>query len=539
MKKKLMRFVSLMMALAIFAGCGGTGSEESETSKSDQTEAVSSEATAGEEAKEGEYTEITVAFWDAEKALADKENDPLYLEFREKTGVDLVPQEISGSDYNEKILLWAASGQLPDIFVGDFSGLGQSTFYDWVNQGVIASLPEDLSAYPNLAEYMTMDRVEDSKQDGKVYMIPRQSYGELTQSALDRNVVYRWDLAQKAGIEKKPETWEEFREMVLAIIEADPEGKNIQGLYQKGAKTLAGYMYNYGGILEKKWILNDEGKAIPSYFDGDVKAVMNLARDMYDEGTIAKDVTQVLGDQALDAFLNGTSAALCFNNGPMDLYNMGRDWEALYGRNFLEDVGFLPLMPAADGQNWYFVDTEAWSETYISSQISEEKMDAVLRMFDYLVSDEGRLLMWCGLEGEDYTVGGDGKVEITLDEGQTLKDKYAFVGMSNLGVHNPAFWDMEFPSAILQEYRDENLARMEDAKANGVLPEIADEIMFISTPLKTSFLWDPHTDFSTIMTGTEPVDEMVDKRMGEYEASGLNEMLEEVNNFVKENDVLK
>lgn len=539
MKTKVLKLVSLIMALSIFAGCTSTGNEATDQVVSEQVNDSASVEKTDDQTKEGEYTEISVAFWDAEKALADKENDPLYLEFREKTGVDLVPQEISGSDYNEKILLWAASGQLPDIFVGDFSGLGQSTFYDWVQQGVIAALPEDLSAYPNLEEYMTMDRALKSKQDGDFYMIPRQSYGELTQSVLDRNVVYRWDLAQEAGIEKKPETWDEFREMMLAIIEKDPEGKNIQGMHQIGAKTLAGFMYNYGGILEKKWVLNEDGKAIPSYFDGDVKAVMNLARDMYEEGTIAKDVTQVLSDQAKDAFLNGSAAAFCFNDGPMSLYTMGRDWEKLYGSKFLDDVGFLPIMPAADGQNWYFVDTEAWSETYISSQISEEKMDAVMRMFDYLVSDEGRMLMWSGIEGEDYTLEDGGQVKITLDEGQTIADKYAFAGMSNLGVHNPANWDMEFPTSVPQEYRDENKVRMEDAKANGILPNIVDEVMFISTPLKDSFLWDPHTDFSTIMTGTDPVDKMVDDRMAEYEANGLNEMLEEVNAFVKENNVIK
>ncbi len=526
MGKKFFRkctvFLSMLLICFLAVGCGNTEKKE----QADNSKTASDEP-----------VDISVGFWDAEKALSGGESDKLLQALQDKVNIKLVPQEVTSTDYHEKVQLWATNGQLPDIFVGDFIGLGQSTFFEWVDQGVIRSLPEDLSAYPNLEEYMTMTRAQEAKQNGKHYIIPRESYGDITYSVLDRNVVYRWDLAQAAGVEKEPENWDEFRDMLKKIMEKDPEEKNIGGMNQVGVKSMAGYLYPYGGILEKKWVINDEGKAIPSYFDGDVKAVMNLARDMYTEGTITKDVTQVIGDQAQDQFLNGQVSAMCFNGGPISLHNLGKNYEELYGKKFWDNVKVAKIFPAVDNKNWYFVDTEAWSETYINSKVDDKKMDAILRLYDFLVSDEGRLLMYAGIEGEDYTVGENGKIEIK--EGELLEDKYPFALMNRLAVSNPANWDMKFPTAIPQEYRDQNEKRHQDAVQNGVLPKITDASMFISTPLKDKFIWDPHTDFYTIMTGTEPVDKMVDDMMAEYKAKGLDSMLEEVNKAAKEKGIIE
>ena len=523
--KRFKRMISLCLALTLAAGlltsCGTPGGKSS----------GGSNAGSGSGSGEKEPIEITVGFWDVQEGLSGGENDKILTTLQEKVGVKLIPQDMSSADYHEKVQLWATNGQLPDIFCGDFVGLGQSSFFDWVDQGVIRALPDDLSAYPHLEEYMQMERAQQAMQNGKHYIIPRQSYGDITYSVLDRTICYRWDLAQQVGVTKEPETWDELREMLLKIIEADPEGKNIAGISQTGIKTLAGCMYPYGGILEKKWVINEEGRVLPSVFDGDMKAVMNLARDMYNEGTIEPDIAQVNGTSAKDRFLQGLNAAMAFNDGPASLYTLGEDWKELYGRDFLDDVKFCKIFPAADGEKWYFVDTEAWSETYINSKVDDEKMDAICRLYDFLISDEGKRLVFCGIEGEDYDMV-DGKP--VLREGVNLTEKYPFTLISNLAVHNPKKWDENFPSDIPEEYYVEVRKRHEDAVNNGKLPELCDAALLISTPLKDKFAYNPHDDFLQIMMGTEPVDQMVDELMADYEAKGLSAMLDEVNAKAKE-----
>ena len=125
--------------------------------------------------------------------MSGGENDPIYKTIEEKTGVKLVPQNVTWDDADQKIQLWATNGQLPDIFAGDF--VSKSFYGKWIEQGVIRALPDDLSAYPNLQEYLKMDRAVAAMRDGHYYMIPRQTYGDISYSVQDRNVVYRWDLA--------------------------------------------------------------------------------------------------------------------------------------------------------------------------------------------------------------------------------------------------------------------------------------------------------------------------------------------------------
>ena len=150
--KKAKRFAALalstLMAAGLFAGCGAPASGSAPASG---TGAVSSSQ------QESALVEVSVAIWGADDGLADP-NDPILKRIEEETGVRLVPQNVTWDDSSQKIQLWATNGQLPDIFAGDF--VAQSFYGNWIEQGVIRALPEDLSAYPNLAEHMQMERAQ-------------------------------------------------------------------------------------------------------------------------------------------------------------------------------------------------------------------------------------------------------------------------------------------------------------------------------------------------------------------------------------------
>lgn len=539
MKKpdKILAFILIAtMSIGMFAGCGRRGvTSHVENKTGTKNEEVP------EDIKEEvqQPIEVSVAIWGAEDGLADGENDPILKIITEKTGVTLVPRNVTWDDFEQKIQLWATSGQLPDIFVGDF--VGKSFFGNWVEQGVIKALPEDLSIYPNLKEYLKMERAVAAMKKGRYYMIPRQTYGNISYSVQDRNVVYRWDLAQAAGVTKEPETFNEFRDMIQKIIDADPEGKNIAGMTQALPRLLSGFILPYGGILDKKWV-EEDGQFVPGYFTGDLKAAMQLARDMYKEGTIEKDIALAKLDTSKEKFLQGQSAAMVFaGSGPAWLYSqIGRDYETLYGRSFLDDVRIAKLYPCVDGNKYYFVDTESWSESYISSNVDDKKMDAICKLFDFLYSEEGKRLVFCGIEGEDYDIV-EGK--IVMREGVVLGDKYAFMNpnsnINSLAMWNPADWDISVPSNNPEEYRALNKARHEDAVKNGTLPQYYDSVMFLSTPLKDSFVYNADDDLLQIMMGDEPVDKMVDDLLAQYESKGLSQMIKEVNDAAEEAGISK
>lgn len=519
--------LSILLVCGMFAGCGGTAPQPEPTPKQ---EAPTQQAVPAEKAQEP--VEISIAIWGVEDALANP-NDPILKQLEEKTGVRLVPQNVTWDDSEQKIQLWATNGQLPDIFAGDF--VSKSFYGNWIDQGVIRALPDDLSAYPALAEHMQMERAQAAARNGKFYMIPRTTYGDITYSVLDRNVVYRWDLAQAAGVTKEPETYEEFCDMIKKILAADPEGKQVSGMTQALPELIGGFVYPSAGIVDKKWVADENGRFVPSYFESRDKLVsaMQFARDLYKDGVIEQDIALAKLETSKEKYLQGQSAAMVFAwSGPAGLYNsIARDYDELYGEGrFLKDNRIAKLYPAADGSRYYFVDTESWSESYISAKVDDTKMAAICRLFDYLYSEEGQRLVFCGFEGEDYDVV-DGKV--VMREGVVLDEKYTFCvnssNLSALAMWNPANWDSSFPSTIPTAYRELNDARHEDAAKNGTLPAYYDGVMFLSTPLKDAFTYSTNDDLLQIMMGNDPVEKMVDDLLASYESKGLNAMLDEVN----------
>ena len=543
-KRLLAAFLGMTMAASMLAGCGNGGNNNKPAEKSGKTveSAATSNSKSSASTESAKPVDVTVAIWGVDDGLSDP-NDPILKTLEEKTGVHLVPQNITWDDAEQKVQLWATNGQLPDIFVGDF--VGKAFFGNWIEQGTIRALPDDLSAYPNLTEYLKMERAQAAMRDGKYYMIPRSTYKDISYSVLDRNIAYRWDLAKKAGVTKEPETYEEFAEMIKKIIAADPEKKNISGMTQVNPSILAGFILPYGGILEKKWVVNKEGKFMPSYLADKESLVsaLELARKYYTEGVVEKDIALAKLETSKEKFLKGESAALAFAwAGPTGLYNnMVKDYEQLYpDRKFIDDVKIAKLYPGRDGKKHYFVDTEAWSESYFSSKVDDEKMAAICRLYDYLYSEEGRRLMFCGIEGEDYDVK-DGKV--VAREGVNIATKYKFTNpnttINSLGMWRPSSWDMSYPSGIPMEYRQLSEDRHMDAVNNGTLPKYYDNVLFLSTPLKSEFVLNVNDDFMQIMMDTQPVSEMVDKLYENYENNGLSAMIEEVNQVAAEKGITK
>lgn len=523
-----------ILTVSSLAGCSQTQSIK-DSSSSDKTGAV----TNGASNKSEKPMEISIAHWDVEKGLMGGTNDKILTTIEEKFNVKFTSMNITWDDYLQKIQLWAASGSLPDIFSID--AIGTAYYNDWTSQGVVKALPEDLSAYPELAKYLDVDDIQTLKIDNQLYCIPRKTYPDNYWNAIDRTVLYRWDLAQKAGVTKEPETWEEFMDMMVKIMNADPEGKNIGGLTATIPTLLDGFLFTYslpaamsdGSGSDYKWVEKD-GQYIPAYFAGDAVATFELAREMYQKGIVERDIALTKVQQAQDKFLQGQSVALLRGGGAAGNYDaVGKHWEEIYpGQNYFDDVKVLNLLPAKDGNTYFPVFRTSWSESYISSSVSDEKLDRILQIYNYFVSEEGRRLVNFGFEGEDYEVV-DGK--LVMKDIKTFADKYDFrKSLNTLVQWGPDVWDENLPSVSPKGYREQDFARYEQAKSEGILPEFDMRYTYLSTPLKNKFVIKPAEDLITIMMGSQPVDVMYDELIKDYESKGLSAMIKEVNDTAKE-----
>lgn len=484
---------------------------------------------------EEEPVEITIATWNADECF---QGDAVQTAIEEKLGIKIVPMNITWDDYTQKVQLWASSGSLPDVFVGAFRTT--ATYPQWANQGVISAIPEDLSAYPNLEAYLAGDAAEEAKIGGTLYCIPRQTYPDQYYTSMDRFIAYRWDLAQAAGIEKEPETWEEFETMMLAIIEADPDGTGVSGMTSADKNLLSTMFMPYGSSIAVdggsayKWVKDEEGQYVPAYFTEDALAGFQLGRDLYESGAIEKDIVLTTNQSAEEKFLQGSSAAILFAGGFGDMYQkVARYWKEVHGTEYLDDVKALNLMPDQNGNKAYPVMASyAWSESYINAGVDEVKMDKILQLYDYLLSDEGAFLSTYGPEGELYDLA-DGKV-VLKDESAAVSDTYPSTGaLAYLARWNPSTYDDRFVATIPEEYTAVNKARVEEAAAIEI-PEYYPECTQKVLELGIDFTVNLEEDYLTIMTGEEPVEDMWAEICEQYEAEGLSDVIAQVNEAMSE-----
>lgn len=382
--------------------------------------------------------EISVAFWDlAENMMQD---DPALRLLEQKLNITIKPIPIKLENYMQQIQMWASAGQLPDIFSVD--AMNSQNYRSWRDRGVIKPIPGDLSAYPNLQAYLSLPGTSDLKDDGKLYFIPRQTYDSTDYNVLDRIVAYRWDLAQQAGITQEPETWEEFRAMLKAIVNHDPEGKNIRGLTSVGNLLLGGLFWLYsspaatsdGSGSDFKWIKED-GRYIPAVFSKHSIESLKLLRDFYTTGLIDSDLPVTRGDMARDKFTEGKVAALIFAGGVqnLDIHIYKERWLKLHPEDdsFYDRVKLLKPLPAIDGNRYHSIFKTFWSESYISAKVDDRKMARILELFDYMNTDEFKEMRRFGLENTDFVIEND-RVK-PIDPNVSVMTKYkAFSTFANL-----------------------------------------------------------------------------------------------------------
>lgn len=532
-KSVLALLLAFIMVLSVLAGC----SSNSKTSETPATAGTTASNDSQEQAPSDalEPMEITIAWWDGDTLLA---GDEILTYLEEKFNVTFTSVNITWDDYTTKEQLWAATDSLPDIFAADFRNT--ATFATWARDGIIRSVPSDLSAYPNLAEYLTGAAADGCYVDGELYCIFRQTYAEQAETVKDRVIAYRWDLAQDAGITKEPENWDEFRAMLLAIMAADPEGKKVGGMTAPETNYLIGPMFCYSmpsavvGGATFKWVDNGDGTYVPAYFAGenlgdDALGTWNLMRDMYNEGTIDPDIALSTLEQSKNKFLSGQAAALAITY--TQLIGLEESWEELNGAPMEEDIKILDLMPAEDGNTYYWAWDYAWSESMFSANVDDAKMERILMIYDYLLSDEGVMKCKYGNEGVTYEIV-DGNLQFVNNQAPLT----VYPSVDVLG--NLVAWQPVLPNGYSapNSYPDWYNAAIEvyvDEARQLTLPATEPACITEFLAMGTDFGVNLADDALVIMTGTRPVEEMWAEIIADYKLDGLEDIIAQVNAAVK------
>lgn len=284
--------------------------------------------------------------------------------YKEVFNVEVVT-DWSSDDYDTKLNLAIASGNLPDVFVASNSQFQQlmeadmlmdmtDVYETWASD----KLKESYEIAPGV--------LETAMKDGRIYGFPKLYSGEQVPLLWLRD-----DWMKELGA-KAPTTVDELEEILLALKEytgghSFAVDKSLESLYQ---------IANAWGAYPTIWVKNDDGEIVYGATTDEMKAAVLAWSEWYKEGILRKDFATMDGDAVKEEIVSGKVGAHSYMTW----------WGWVYGdivENQGVDAAFYPYeIPTTSGEKAYYPLKYSNTE-YICVSKTCKNPDAVVKLIDY------------------------------------------------------------------------------------------------------------------------------------------------------------
>lgn len=198
----------------------------------------------------------------------------------ERFGVDFRPEFISYADYNQKLPVKLAGGDVPDI-----TGMEapNANYYKWASQGAFLAIDDLVDQYPSLSK--VPDFVYDAMRvNGKIYAIPRYfPVRYITVPIIRQDWLDNLNLAM-------PTSYDELLAVAVAFAQGDPDGNGVDDTYGIGLAENITWDYAIGAYWSTAWYhRNADGNVIPGIISPGAQERIQFLKDAYDQGAVSKD----------------------------------------------------------------------------------------------------------------------------------------------------------------------------------------------------------------------------------------------------------
>jgi len=366
--------------------------------------------------------------------------DDAYTDLLEgKFNLSFDPSTYSYNDWNQQVSSAVNANMLTDVFQFNVTQFNFANSYKyWAEGNVIKSLPDDLSSWPNVKNLVenTTD-IDSLKIDGHLYGLPIAK--NIKKPQVDYSpftYVYRRDWAKKWGVYQDNDvyTWDQF----LALINVFNNQLNPNGNADKYAMADVEWGFpsltNFYKDVPHCFAFDSTNQKYVSNFatSGYVQG-MDLAKDYVDRKIYGYDQYSALEGGARKAY-DTNSCGILYENLSFSNYQAVRKAISTANTNDksfgLEDATAIMKVKGPDGK-FALEGTDNWfSMSLFNYDISDNKMNKILDLLNYLLSDEGTKLAVYGKEGYDYTVDGGGNIALT-ENGWPVGDDGKYVAKTN------------------------------------------------------------------------------------------------------------
>lgn len=384
MKRKLLVWIMAGTLSLGLIGCGqGTDSGKE---SANETEQVQSEVQAGQKQEEKEETgagqeadwrtpyEETVTLTVARESTAhefpegdDLTNNIWTRSFKEQLNVEVVTDWIS-DEYDTKLNLAIASGDLPDVFLVNNVQLGQL-----IEAGQVADLTQVYETYASdrLKEMQSAepDIFVTAQKDGKLYAIPELYFG------YQPNMLWLRQDWMKELNREFPKTVEELEEILT-------EMKELSGGYSFSTTQSLESLYGLApawGAYPQIWVEGEDGSIVYGATVPEMKEAVSAWARWYQNGILKQDFATMNSEAVKEEVVAGRAGA----------ETIGSWWGWTYGidavKNLGEEAYFMPCdLPTVSGEKPSY-PMEFMNTGYIAVNKDCKNPEAAIKLIDFYV----------------------------------------------------------------------------------------------------------------------------------------------------------
>ena len=247
-------------------------------------------------------------FWITDKRIKPRDENTWWQELEQRLGVELDIQMIPGAAYADKIATTIAGGDMPELM--QLFTLLSPQQPKFMLQGTYTDLTdilseENRSAWPNLA-LIPGYAYTNSRLNGKLYAVP----GPFP---IEPNAQwYRGDWAEKLGI-AQPTNAAEFRAMLEAFTNNDPDGNGSGGTYGTAFEQLNGFDQRFVHGMFRVPVegdgfrLNDDGTFSYTLETDEFRMALEYSRELWAAGVFHPDSRTMANTDVRDQVIGGAA----------------------------------------------------------------------------------------------------------------------------------------------------------------------------------------------------------------------------------------
>lgn len=427
------RYIAFGMAVCMLIGVAACGKNVSEVGIDS---AILSETQDKNETKQGENQEVPAGEIPAWMQYADEEitldwyiNYSWYVTpwgenlvsktITEETGVNINFVTPIGNE-TEKLNALIASDTLPDLIT---LGYWEPQVEEIIAKDMVYALNELADEYDPYFWQVTDEAVINwyTKEDGNIYAYPNSSVSpqDLEENAgigSNQTFLVRKDIYEAIGSPDMT-TQEGFCNAVKKAMEMFPEVDG-EPLIPIGAHCFD----NEGNVSFDKYLMNflavpweKDGKIYDRYTDEEYISWLKMFRELGQEGMLANDIFVDTRTQMEEKIAQGRYFCMIYQYTDMlsqqkSLYENNPDMIYIPVEGPRNSKGDDPTLPATS--------INGWTVTMISKNC--EHPERAIAFMDYLMSEEGQMRIFLGVEGVTYDMV-DG-VPVVREEVRKLLD---------------------------------------------------------------------------------------------------------------------